>query len=321
MDVLNKAKHGALIAGMSVATLGYAEGTAEQQQASLLKEAIVIAQSGDIKGTLKNNALNHAETYVEEKASSLLGQYFNTVDLGIEFNDGKPEYNLGLLKAYDEENPDAFVFSQLNLNRIDDRTTLNLGLGYRVLNTDETWMGGVNAFYDHEFPYDHRRAGAGAELISSAVKIRGNLYWGLSDYKDDKNGTTAKALDGQDIDLELALPYLPGAAVAYNSFKWNAIDGGTDLEGKKFAFRANLTNNIKLEVDRIDYDDAGREDINRIQLNYVWRFGKHQKVPTIFDVSDKAFELRKLESERYDLVKRENKIIKQTNFNVVATGF
>ena len=49
---------------------------------------------------------------------------------------------------------------------------LNLGFGYRRLNADETWMGGVNAFYDHEFPNDHKRNGVGFEVVSSVLEIK-----------------------------------------------------------------------------------------------------------------------------------------------------
>ncbi len=54
----------------------------------------------------------------------------------------------------------------------DDRTTLNLGLGYRRLNADETWMTGFNVFYDHELSDNHKRNGVGFEVVSSVLESR-----------------------------------------------------------------------------------------------------------------------------------------------------
>ena len=85
-----------------------------------------------------------------------------------------------------------FIFNQINLNRYNKRTTLNLGFGFRRLNADETWMGGVNAFYDHEFPDDHKRNGVGFELISSVFETRVNTYNGTTGYIKDKSGTDSK---------------------------------------------------------------------------------------------------------------------------------
>ena len=59
---------------------------------------------------------------------------------------------------------------------------------------DETWMTGVNAFYDHEFPNDHKRNGIGFELISSVFETRVNSYNGTTGYIKDKSGTDSKAL-------------------------------------------------------------------------------------------------------------------------------
>ena len=70
----------------------------------------------------------------------------------------------------DQEDIENTIFTQVSAFYTDNRTTLNAGLGYRRLVSDNTLMLGVNAFYDHEFPYDHGRYSIGLEARSTWVK-------------------------------------------------------------------------------------------------------------------------------------------------------
>ena len=271
--------------------------------------------------TVKSKAINATESFVESAGLKGLNSIFDKAELNMEFNDGSPEFELGALKAYDEANPNAFLFNQIGINRFDDRTTLNLGLGYRMLNADQTWMGGVNAFYDQEFPDDHKRSSIGVELVSSAVQLRANKYHAITGFITDKSGTDQSALDGDDISLKLALPYMPGAFFEYTKYKWEGVEGATDAKGKKYALGGALSDNLALNIVRIDYDDATQNDKNKVELSYNWRFGHQSQTPTLFDITDTAYQLTKLTTQKYDLVKRENRIAKQKKFSVAATGF
>jgi len=190
-----------------------------------------------------------------------------------------------------------------------------------MLNADQTWMGGVNAFYDQEFPNDHKRSSIGAELVSSAVQLRANKYHAITGFITDKSGTDQSALDGEDISLKLALPYMPGAFFEYTKYKWEALEGAADAKGKKYTLGGALSDNLTLNIIRTDYDSAATPDKNRIALSYNWNFGNESKRPTLFNTADTAYQLTKLTTQKYDLVKRENRIAKQKKFNVVATGF
>ena len=129
--------------------------------------------SEQIKSSLMSRMTSSASSFVSTGIGALLSPNFDTVEVSTNLKEGDSSVDIGVLKAFGD-NPNSFLFNQINLNRSDDRTTLNLGLGYRRLNTDETWMGGVNAFYDHEFPDDHKRNGIGFELISSVFETRVN---------------------------------------------------------------------------------------------------------------------------------------------------
>ncbi len=286
-----------------------------------LSSGVNAQTASEVVNSLKNKAINATESFVEGVGLESLNGIFDKAELSMEFNDGTPEFELGALKAYDEDNANAFLFNQIGINRYDKRTTLNLGIGYRMLNADQTWMGGVNAFYDQEFPNDHKRNGYGIELISSAVQLRANKYNGTTDFITDRSGTNSKALDGSDASLKVAMPYMPGAFFEYTKYEWRGVEGATDSKGKKYALGGNLSDNLEFNIIRTDYDDTSTKDKNRINLNYNWSFGNESKRPTLFDTTDTAYQLTKLTTQKYDLVKRENRIAKQKKFSATASGF
>jgi adhesin/invasin len=250
----------------------------------------------------------------------MLSPNFDTVEVSTNLKEGDSTVDIGVLKAYGD-NPNSFLFNQINLNRYDDRTTLNLGLGYRRLNDDETWMTGVNAFYDHEFPDDHKRNGVGFEVVSSVLESRVNIYNGTTGYIKDKSGTDSKSLDGRDMGFKVALPYLPGMKFGMNAFAWKGIDGMKDKKGRKYTLGGNLSDNLTLNYVRTDYKDAATKDTDSINLKYTWNFGQKSTKPKLFDLSSTAYKLEKLGDERYSLVQRENRIVKKKSGVLTVAGY
>ena len=125
--------------------------------------------SEQIKSSLMSRMTSATGSFISSGIGALLSPNFDTVEVSTNLKEGDSTVDIGVLKAYGD-NPNSFLFNQINLNRYDDRTTLNLGVGFRRLNQDETWMTGVNAFYDHEFPDDHKRNGVGFEVVSSVFE-------------------------------------------------------------------------------------------------------------------------------------------------------
>ena len=276
--------------------------------------------SEQIKSSLMSRMTSSASSFVSTGIGALLSPNFNTVEVSTNLKEGDSSVDIGVLRAYGD-NPNSFIFNQINLNRFDKRTTLNLGLGYRRLNADETWMTGVNAFYDHEFPNDHKRNGVGFELISSVFETRVNTYNGTTGYIKDKSGTDSKVLDGRDMGFRVALPYLPGMMFGMNAVQWDGIDGLKDQKMRKYSLGGSLSDNLSLNYIRTDYKDATKKDTDSISLNYTWAFGQEKHVrPTLFTFADNAYELKKLGAERYDLVKRENQLVKKKSGTLTVTG-
>jgi hypothetical protein len=276
--------------------------------------------SEQIKSSLMSRMTSSASSFVSTGIGALLSPNFNTVEVSTNLKEGDSSVDIGVLRAYGD-NPNSFIFNQINLNRFDKRTTLNLGLGYRRLNADETWMTGVNAFYDHEFPNDHKRNGVGFELISSIFEARVNSYNGTTGYIKDKSGTNSKALDGRDMGFKVALPYFPGMMFGMNAVQWDGIDGMKDKKSRKYTLGGYLSDNVSVSYEHHDYKLAATKDTNTINLNYTWGFGVENTKPKLFELASSAYELKKLGDQRYDLVKRENRIVKKKSGVLTVSGY
>ena len=277
--------------------------------------------SEQIKSSLMSRMTSSASSFVSTGIGALLSPTFDTVEVSTTLKEGNSSVDIGVLKAYGD-NRNSFLFNQFNLNRFDNRTTVNVGLGYRRLNQDETWMGGVNAFYDHEFPNDHKRNGVGFELISSVFETRVNSYNGTTGYIKDKSGTDSKALDGRDMGFKVALPYLPGMMFGMNAMQWKGIDGMKDQKSRKYSLGGRLSDNLTLDYVWTDYKDASKRDDNTLALSYSWSFGQEKHVrPTLLTFANSAYDLKKLGAERYDLVQRENRIVKKKTGVLTVAGY
>ena len=276
--------------------------------------------SEQIKSSLMSRMTSSTGSFISTGVKAILSPNFNTVEVSTNFKSGgDTSVDIGVLRAYGD-NPNSFIFNQINLNRFDKRTTLNLGLGYRRLNADETWMTGVNAFYDHEFPNDHKRNGVGFELISSIFEARVNSYNGTTGYIKDRSGVDSKALDGRDMGFKVALPYLPGMMFGMNAVQWKGIDGMKDKKSRKYTLGGYLSDNVSINYEHHDYKLASTKDTSSINLNYTWGFGVENTKPKLFELASSAYELKKLGYQRYDLVKRENRIIKKQSGALTITG-
>ena len=203
--------------------------------------------SEQIKSSLMSRMTSSASSFVSTGIGALLSPTFDTVEVSTNLKEGDSSVDIGVLKAYGD-NRNSFLFNQFNLNRFDKRTTLNVGLVTEDLIKMKPGWAGVNAFYDHEFPNDHKRNGVGFELISSVFETRVNSYNGTTGYIKDKSGTDSKALDGRDMGFKVALPYLPGMMFGMNAVQWNGIDGMKDKKTRKYSLGGNLSDNVSLKL-------------------------------------------------------------------------
>jgi adhesin/invasin len=266
------------------------------------------ASADNLKNTVIDKAKNFTNDFVETYLESLVDRTEVTIE---GFEGEKPTFSILTTQPITESaDLKDTTFWQGSIFVNDGRETLNLGLGYRRLSDDEKWLSGINLFYDHEFPYNHKRASIGAELRSSVVELNVNKYYGLSNTLTGENGVQETALGGFEFELGTQIPYIPGTRLFAKQFKWDGEDGGTDLKGKTYSLNIGreILTNTSLEAGIHDYDGTKASE-KFAKLTY--HFGKQSKPAKPF-ISTTAFDnLKSMKDKRLDKVRRTNTIIKQ----------
>jgi len=113
----------------------------------ILGVSLIIASSsalagGDLVDQTKSNIKDYANQKAITETKNYLSKIFPTVELSLDlFNRSKPSG--GILIVAPLTNPSNVkntIFTQTSLYRKDDRTTVNIGLGYRNLSINNTLM-------------------------------------------------------------------------------------------------------------------------------------------------------------------------------------
>jgi len=260
----------------------------------------------------KQDTINQATSLATTKTKSYLDTLFPTVEVSLSKGLNDDHLVGGILVVSplsDPKNVLNTTFTQGSIFLHDDRKTVNLGLGHRVLEFDKKLLLGANAFYDHEFPYDHQRASIGLEARSSVGEINANKYWALTKWK--KAGISdERALDGQDIEAAIPLPYVNWAKASVRHFRWEGVDGASDLKGNDYSLRAEVPifRGLSIEAGVRDFDN--KKDEHFVRLTYSPKAPVDTlKTPQL--VSNEAYTLTSMEDRRYEKVRRENLIVKQ----------
>ena len=258
---------------------------------------------------LKSNFFNSLENFFDGK--------FQDTDISLKSKEGnKPEIGIKTFRPLNDTESEI-TFFQGSFFTHDDRETLNLGLGKRILSDDESFMYGLNAFYDHELDYDHQRGSIGAEIKSSILELNTNHYFAISDEKTGKNNVKEEVADGYDLEIGAHIPYMPTAKIYTKFFEYD-IPGGADFEGLEYSSKIGIPNSgIDFEVGYKDFGNASYDD--QWFFNLTFNFNKMN--PNTSFISDEAFERVSMKEKKYEKVRRENLIVKSKSFTVKAGGF
>ncbi len=314
----------AILLTIQVANIYAAEPTAlptDKVNAELLSIGTTLAK-GDIAG-LEQKAINAAAGQLQSATQSYLQKLFPTVELWLGMGDPS-QPNAGLLVVAPLSDPKDIkntLFTQASVYYLDNRTTVNLGLGYRRLEWNNKLLLGVNGFYDHEFPYDHGRTSIGLEARTTVGEVNFNQYWGVSGWKMGRNSLEERALGGTDLEVGVPLPYMNWAKVYARGFVWDSVDGAKNIVGNDLSLRAQvpILPGLAIEAGHRTFNTLKDEDFLRITYN-VMDFNATKPTQPWFNES--AYALGSMEDRRYDKVRRENLIVKQTRskFSVRVRG-
>jgi len=248
---------------------------------------------------------------------SFLDGNFDDTDFSIKSTEGlKPQIGILTFKPLNDTDDGLTFFQGSFFTHDGDRETLNLGFGKRILSNDESFLFGLNGFYDYEIDYDHQRASIGGEIKSSILELSTNHYFGISGEQTGKNNIKEKVADGYDLEFGAHVPYIPTAKMYAKIFEYD-IPGGLDYEGIEYSSNIGIPNSgMNFEVGYKDYGNNGYDD----QWFFNLTFSLSKMNPNTSFVSDKAFERVSMKDKKYEKVRRENLIVKSKAFSVKAGG-
>jgi adhesin/invasin len=278
----------------------------------LLISTLIFASSTSIADTskIKNDFFSSIESFLDGN--------FEDTDFSIKSTEGlKPQIGILTFKPLNDTDEGLTFFQGSFFTHDGDRETLNLGLGKRMFNEDDSAMFGLNVFYDHELDYNHQRISIGGEIKSSILELSTNHYFGASGEQTGKNNIKEEVADGYDLEFGAHLPYIPTAKIYAKIFEYD-IPGGSDYEGVEYSSNIGIPNSgVNFEVGYKEYGNNAYEDQWFFKLTY----SLSKMNPNTSFVSDKAFERVSMKDKKYEKVRRENLIVKSKAFSVKAGGF
>ncbi|WP_410401621.1 inverse autotransporter adhesin IatC [Escherichia coli] len=211
------------------------------------------------------------------------------------------------------ETPDNLVFSQHALHRTDDRTQTNHGIGWRYFTS--SWMSGINLFIDHDLSRYHTRTGMGVEYWRDYLKLSGNGYLRLSNWRSAPeldNDYEARPANGWDLRAEGWLPAWPqlGGKLVYEQYYGDevALFGKDERQNDPHAITAGLSYTPVLLISFSAEQRQGKQGENDTRIGMELTLQPGHSLQKQLDPAEVAAR-RSLAGSRYDLVDRNNNIV------------
>ncbi|EON3476972.1 inverse autotransporter adhesin EaeX/Air [Escherichia coli] len=211
------------------------------------------------------------------------------------------------------ETPDNLVFSQHTLHRTDNRTQTNHGIGWRYFTS--SWMSGVNMFIDHDLIRYHTRTGMGVEYWRDYLKLSGNGYLRLSNWRSAPeldNDYEARPANGWDLRAEGWLPAWPqlGGKVVYEQYYGDevALFGKDERQNDPHAITAGLSYTPVPLISFSAEQRQGKQGENDTRIGMELTLQPGHSLQKQLDPAEVAAR-RSLVGSRYDLVDRNNNIV------------
>ena len=290
----------------------------------IVSSGVYAGDASNAVNQVKNSALNQAFSYGDSAVESWAKENLTSLRL-IEIETRTRESSKPTFRAISlfeiAGNDSKKILTQLSYSTFDSDETLNAGLVYRMMNSDMTVIYGVNVFYDYQFNTGHKRTGVGFEMKSSVYDVNINLYEAQSDIHH-VDGVPEVAAGGYDAEIGMQVPYLPWAKLYYKAYQWN--NETLDIkDGQNISLYMEPTSRLSLELGVQDDDSMTKNGF--LKLNYIVCCNERKMGPSIFTVSNQAFNYARVSGDRmYEKVRRENNIITVRGggaFTVTASGF
>jgi hypothetical protein len=283
-----------------------------------------IGQSSDQSNTLKVEAISQLNNAANAKAddieNSLVGGRWKylELDLGATRNDdNKNKGSVSVKSVYSlKETKNSFIFNQSSFINYDGRSTVNLGFGARSINDDETYILGINVFYDYEIQAKHGRASLGIEAFTRDLDFRANYYQAISKAKT-YNAVDETALDGMDVKLSYSHPMMNNTGLYAKYTKWED-DASFTSENNEIGITAKLSENLSLQIGSRKTKGGKRNTVASVA--YSVPLGGSNATENLI-LTDKNLTRPSIRNKLYIPVERENRIIKKAIGSVVVKGY
>ncbi|HBG9679701.1 TPA: Ig-like domain-containing protein [Escherichia coli] len=282
-----------------------------------------VAEMAQQSGTLlardmdSEQAVSMARGWVASSASAQATDWLSRwgtarVSLGVDEDFSLKSSSFEFLHPW-YETPDNLVFSQHTLHRTDNRTQTNHGIGWRYFTS--SWMSGVNMFIDHDLTRYHTRTGMGVEYWRDYLKLSGNGYLRLSNWRSAPeldNDYEARPANGWDLRAEGWLPAWPqlGGKVVYEQYYGDevALFGKDERQNDPHAITAGLSYTPVPLISFSAEQRQGKQGENDTRIGMELTLQPGHSLQKQLDPAEVAAR-RSLVGSRYDLVDRNNNIV------------
>lgn len=316
-----------LVMGASQDTLNSMEHNAfSMTSLSLLDVRQICALTQNNSAGLSNMATllgQAASDMVAQRAVSEAQQtglpYLSRVELEGSILGGKSSYSLTTVQPFWEDTENGnFLFNQMSwyhsITDTDDGNpdnTINMGLAYRKLLLNNSFMLGGNIFFDHQFDQNHNRMSIGMDAQTSLYGMAVNHYIPLSGWKTIDSLREARAQAGWDVELSGRLPDHPEWTLFTKGFTWKGYDDHSDTYGYASSLEWSPFSALVLSAGIQDENKSSPEAkaAVRLKLNFGESLGQQFNERT--DMGD-------MSSRVWDKVRRENIIQTQLRERLVT---
>jgi adhesin/invasin len=201
------------------------DSTASEKLARTASSLGAVLSQDNVSGSVTNEAAGIASGMAGDALEGWMQQFGTArVQLSVD-NHGKWDNSSvdWLLPVY--ESPKNILFTQLGYRAPDGRQTVNMGLGVRTFS--QSWMYGMNVFFDNDYTGHNRRVGIGAEAWRDYLKLSANSYFGITDWHQSRDFADydERPADGWDVRAEAYLPAYPqlGGKLVYEQYRGNEV--------------------------------------------------------------------------------------------------
>jgi len=246
----------------------------------------------DVESHLKNKAINTTEGLINDKTNQFINKFGSgRSEISIHKIESKnPTYSIKTIQPLSklDSNSKKLTFFQGQLasgeNHGDRRSTINLGIGHRVLIEGGTAIAGINLFSDYETKSRHKRLSLGLEYQRSNFSAHVNSYYPTS-HRKDIGDSTEEASAGYDLKVTGQMPYLPWAKIKGTRYHWDEKQG-SDIKGTIFGVKVDLTPSIDVEFGTEKSNIADRASYMRLTTQFPL---KDNESFTNFSIDSKPF--------------------------------